>query len=132
MSEDRSSSQTPMTETHNPSVIGTLRASDDPSSGLQTSRGSSSDSMMSMSRGASSHIPLSARGLAMIVQGADIGGIATGDAMGIQVTRTLVAVKPEMEDFDMVEEKAELPDAMSEIKVSFRDPSSDFRRPVPK
>ncbi|KAL3668597.1 hypothetical protein V7S43_006679 [Phytophthora oleae] len=80
MSEDRSSSQTPMTDTRIPSVIGTSRASDDPSSGIQTSRGSSSDSMMSMSRGASSHMPLSAGGLAMIAQSADAGGSATDDA----------------------------------------------------
>ncbi|KAL3658270.1 hypothetical protein V7S43_016659 [Phytophthora oleae] len=37
-----------------------------------------------------------------------------------------------MEDFDMVEEKAEFPDAMSGNQVSFRDPSQDFRRPVPE
>ncbi|KAL3658272.1 hypothetical protein V7S43_016661 [Phytophthora oleae] len=39
MSEDRSSSRTPITDTHIPSVIGTSGASDDPSSGRQTSRG---------------------------------------------------------------------------------------------
>ncbi|KAL3659493.1 hypothetical protein V7S43_015484 [Phytophthora oleae] len=121
-----------MTDARIPSVIGISRASDDPSSGIQTSRGSSSDSLMSMSRGATSYMPLSAGGLAMIAQSADVGGITSGETMGIQVTQTLVHVKPEMEDFDMVEEKAELPDTMSENQVFLRDPSPDFRRPVPE
>ncbi|KAL3668594.1 hypothetical protein V7S43_006676 [Phytophthora oleae] len=37
-----------------------------------------------------------------------------------------------MEVFDMMEEKAELPDVKSENQVYFRDPSQDFRRPVPE
>ncbi|KAL3656212.1 hypothetical protein V7S43_018964 [Phytophthora oleae] len=132
MSENRRSSQTPMTDTRIPSVIGTSRASDDPSSGIQTSRGSSSDSLMSMSRGASSYMPLSAGGLAMIAQSADAEGITSGDTMGIHVTQTRVPMEPEMEDFDMMDEKAELPDVKSENQVYFRDPSQDFRSPVPE
>ncbi|POM79456.1 Hypothetical protein PHPALM_2872, partial [Phytophthora palmivora] len=53
-------------------------------------------------------MPLSAEGLALIAQGADVGGMVSGEGMGIQVTRTLFPVKSEPEDIDMLEEEAEV------------------------
>ncbi|KAK1932281.1 hypothetical protein P3T76_012275 [Phytophthora citrophthora] len=130
MSEDQNSSQARMTDAPVPSVIGT---SDDQSTGFQTSRGSSTDSsLMSVSRGAASHMPLSAGGLALIAQGTDVGGLVSGDGMGIQVTRTLLPVKPESEDVDMSEEKPEVPDVKSENQAPVEGPSSDFSRPTPE
>ncbi|POM65293.1 LOW QUALITY PROTEIN: Hypothetical protein PHPALM_19018 [Phytophthora palmivora] len=121
MSEDRNSSRTRMTDVPVPSVIGT---SDDQSSGFQTSHGSSTDSpLVSVSRGAASHMPLSAGGLTLIAQGADVGGMVSGEGMGIQVTRTLFPVKSEPEDIDMLEEEAEVSDVKSEKQAFVHEPS---------
>ncbi|POM68696.1 Hypothetical protein PHPALM_15111 [Phytophthora palmivora] len=113
MSEDRNSSRTRMTDMPVPSVIGT---SDDLSTGFQTSRGSSTDS------GGVTHAAVR-RGLALISQGADVGGMLSGEGMGIQVTRTLLPVKPEPEDIDMLEEKAEVSDVKSETQAFVHEPS---------
>ncbi|KAK1943672.1 hypothetical protein P3T76_005068 [Phytophthora citrophthora] len=113
MSEDQNSSQARMTDAPVPSVIGT---SDDQSTGFQTSRGSSTDSsLMSVSRGAASHMPLSAGGLALVAQGTDVGRLVSGEGMGIHVTRTLLPVKPE-----------------SENQAPVEGPSSDFSRHTPQ
>ncbi|POM59422.1 LOW QUALITY PROTEIN: hypothetical protein PHPALM_31853 [Phytophthora palmivora] len=130
MSEDRNSSRTRMTDVPVPSVIGT---SDDQSSGVQTSRGSSTDSsLMSVSRGAASHMPLSAGGLALIAQGDDVGGMVYGEGMGNQVIRALLPVKPEPEDINMLEEKAEVSDVKSEKQAFVHEPSQGFRQPTPE
>ncbi|POM70431.1 LOW QUALITY PROTEIN: Hypothetical protein PHPALM_13133 [Phytophthora palmivora] len=119
-----------MTDEPVPSVIG---ISDDQSSGFQTSRGSSTDSsLMSVSRGAASHMPLSAEGLALIAQGADVGGMVSGEGMGIQVTRTLFPVKSEPEDIKMLEEEAEASEVKPEKQAFVHEPSQGFRQPTPE
>ncbi|POM72074.1 Hypothetical protein PHPALM_11272, partial [Phytophthora palmivora] len=128
MSEDRDSSRTRMTDVPVPSVIGT---SDDQSSGFQTSRGSSTDSSLMSGRPAS-HMPLSAGGLALVAQGADVGGMVSGEGMGIQVTRTLFPVKSEPEDIDMLEEEAEASDVKPEKQAFVHEPSHGFRQPTPE
>ncbi|POM61393.1 hypothetical protein PHPALM_29596 [Phytophthora palmivora] len=124
MTEDRNSSRTRMTDVPVPIVIGT---SGDQSSGFQTSRGSSTDSSL---MGGVTH----AADLALIAQGTDVGGMVSGEGMGIQVTRTLFPVKSEPEDIDMLEEEAEASDSdvKSEEQAFVHEPSQGVRQPTPE
>ncbi|KAG1698269.1 hypothetical protein DVH05_015258 [Phytophthora capsici] len=115
-----------------PSVIGTSRTSDEPSSGFQTSRGSSSEeSTMSVGRGASSHMPFMGGSLAFVAQEAGAGTITAGNEMGIQVTRTTLPVKVEQEDADMTEAEPEIPSPVSDDHMIPRPLQLDLRRLAP-